>query len=278
MGYRRHLRRALAAIGVGTLIAVAPVAPASAEPPTNDDMSGATVFTLPYRDGQVTVEATTSAEESAFAGLCGSPVERGVWFTTTATESTSLVVDALDSTYGAGVLVASGHPGSLVPLACSSQGFLPEVPVSAGQAIYILVFDNDDIVDSFPILALSVFHPVPLPEISMTLDRRGTVNRTGVAQISGTVTCTFDGPQWMLTEVTGNAGQRKPDPVAFFFLEPLPRPCDGVTQTWTAEVSGERRITAGKLRVAAFALACTTDPSCVNGFVEGTVQLRRSPT
>ncbi len=139
---RRRPLLALTAVVLGCA-ALLPSAPAaSAAPPSNDDISGATVLgPVPFHLEQDTTEATTSAEEAAFNAFCGAPAfEHAVWFTATAIADNNVVADVTASDYTAGILVFTGEPGNLTPLTC--QPGIVSGPVTAGETIYLVVFGD----------------------------------------------------------------------------------------------------------------------------------------
>ena len=117
---RRHPLLALAAVLLGFAALLPTASTASAAPPLNDDISGATAIgPVPFHLEQDTTEATTSAEEAALNDFCGAPAfENAVWFTATAVADNNVVADVTASDYAAGILVLTGEPGNLSPLIC----------------------------------------------------------------------------------------------------------------------------------------------------------------
>ena len=80
----------------------------------------------------------------------------------------------------------------------------------------------------------------------MTVDRRGTVDKTGVAHISGTVTCSSGDVNAILFDVFGEVRQRdRPVFITGFFDAFLETPCDGSTQPWDAFVFADNGLFAG---------------------------------
>src|SRR3954465_7979457 len=111
---RRRLLLRGAVLGALVMSVVAVGGSASAAPPANDDIGGAVVITepLPFSSTQSTVDATTSADETALQSFCGSPAfEHAVWFTATPAQDEVVAVDVSGTDYGAGVLVLTGSPG-----------------------------------------------------------------------------------------------------------------------------------------------------------------------
>jgi hypothetical protein len=139
-------RRRLLTCGVLSALlmsAVGVASPAWAAAPGNDDIGGAVAITepLPFTTSESTVEATTSAAETALNNFCGAPaLEHGVWFSLTPTVDEFLAVDVTASDYSAGILVLTGTPGNLTPINC-----LPgqvSGPFTAGQTYFLLVFGD----------------------------------------------------------------------------------------------------------------------------------------
>lgn len=273
---RRHPILAFAAVLLG-LAALLPVAStASAAPPGNDDIAGATVLgPAPFNVVQDTTEATTSAEEAAFDDFCEAPrFENGVWFTATATADVSVVADVTASDYSAGILVLVGEPGNLSPVLCS-QGVVSG-QLSAGQTIYLLVFGDGLTAETSGQLVLDTYLAPPAPTVDVTIDPRGTADKAGVAHVSGTVTCTSDDPEGILFDVSGFMSQKigRGFIEGYFYVEQF-TPCDGATRPWSAEVFGNGRYAGGKAATVAFAFGCDSF-SCGEGYTEATIQLSRN--
>ena len=205
---RRRPLLALTAVVLGCA-ALLPSAPAaSAAPPSNDDISGATVLgPVPFHLEQDTTEATTSAEEAAFNAFCGAPAfEHAVWFTATAIADNNVVADVTASDYTAGILVLTGEPGNLTPLTC--QPGIVSGPVTAGETIYLVVFGDGVSEATSGQLVLDTYLAPSGPSIDVTIDPRGTVDKAGVVHVSGTVSCTTDAPEGILFDVSGTLQQR----------------------------------------------------------------------
>ena len=117
--------------------------PASAAPPINDTISTATtITTVPFTDTVDTTEATTDEEDAAVNSGCGAPVTNGsVWYSLTAGDAPAYIVDVTQSSYQAGVIVATGTPGDLTLVNCGpgSIGF-QSVP---GETYYLMAFSDD---------------------------------------------------------------------------------------------------------------------------------------
>ena len=246
----RHPLLAFAAVLLGLAALLPTASTASAAPPDNDDISGATVLgPVPFHVEQDTTEATTSAEEAAFNDFCGAPAfEHAVWFTATAIADNNVVADVTASDYSAGILVLTGEPGNLSPLIC--QPGTCRARWSLGETIYLVVFGDGVSEATSGQLVLDTYLAPPPPSVDVTIDPRGTVDKAGVAHVSGTVSCTSDDPEGILFDVSGSLQQRvgRGFVDGFFFSEQL-TPCDGVTRPWSADASpGLASSLAGRLR------------------------------
>ena len=142
MSKRRVLLRCVV-VGALVMSAVALGGSASAAPPANDDIGGAVVINepLPFSSTQSTLEATTSADETALQSFCGSPAfEHAVWFTATPTQDEIVAVDVSASDYGAGILILTGTPGNLSPVNCQPSRIAG--PATGGQTYFVVVFGD----------------------------------------------------------------------------------------------------------------------------------------
>src|SRR3954453_22476053 len=115
----KHFRRAAVAALVfaklvmseGTALAVAA---------GNDVYGGRTVVgAIPFTDSLDTTEASTDSNDSDVNVQCGAPATAAsVWYEVTAVADGGLAADVSSSTYSAGVIVATGSPGSWSLVAC----------------------------------------------------------------------------------------------------------------------------------------------------------------
>ena len=266
----------LVAVGAGVPLAT----PAFAAAPSNDDATGATVIdastTFPINED--TTEATTSAEETALNAGCGAPaVEHGVWFVTTPAAAGFFAVDVTQSDYSAGIMALSGTPGNFTVLACS-PGTLSG-PVDAGQTIYLMVFGDNLLGNGVTSgqLVLNIRPAVAPPTLDVTIDSFGSADKQGVAHIAGTVTCSSDDGQGTVFDVFGELRQRvgRATIVGQFDVG-LFTPCDGTTQSWSADVVPfNGQFAGGRTASITGAFGCGTD-QCNTSFLETTIQLRRN--
>ena len=177
----------VAAAGTATIALAGPASPAFAAVPSNDTIGGATVISaVPFSETIDTSEATTDAQDAAINSQCGAPATNGsVWYQLTAAEA-GYLVDVSQSNFSAGVIVATGTPGSLAIVTCGpgSVGFAANL----GTTYYIMAFSDQPSVVGGQ-LTISVTAATPPPQVSLTVDPVGTVTKQGTAIITGTYTC-----------------------------------------------------------------------------------------
>jgi hypothetical protein len=160
---------------------------AHAAPPSNDDITNATVVTGPsFTDSLDTREATAAAVDQA----CGAAT---VWYQYTPTAETQLTVDAYS--YESFIGLFSGDPSNPTYHGCT-QYYL-STRLTPGQTYYISVGSSywgpapPGAVGPGGDLTVNInVQEVPplLTTVSATVDD-GTVTRYGVVTLSGTVTC-----------------------------------------------------------------------------------------
>src|SRR5712691_1988781 len=228
--------------------------------PANDDPGGAVaITTVPSTITQNTSDATTSAEETALNAFCGAPtLAQGVWFQFTPTVSEDLAADVTGSDYSAGILVLTGSPGNFTPILCGPGRVTG--PVTAGQTYYLLIFGDGFLTAATSgNLVLRVSPAIPAPTITVTINPRGTVDKTGNANISGTVTCSSTDGSGIVFDVFGSLRQT----VGRIFVdgsfdELLFSACDGTPVNWTALVFGfNGKFAGGKAAIVAIGFGCT---------------------
>lgn len=263
-----------AALVLGVAGVVPAALPAAAAAPANDTQAGATElvgFTTVVQD---TTEATTSADETALNEYCGAPeFEQAVWFLASPAQDGFVAVDVASSSYSAGILVLEDTPGGLLPVSCGPGRVAG--PVAAGGTYYVVVFGDGLTLQTSGELVLSVEPGVEPPQVDLTVDRRGSVDRSGVATISGTVTCTSADGSGLVFELFGELRQAVGRfTVSGAFGQFVGTSCDGETYPWSAQVAAPNgKFAGGKAATLAIAFACTD--GCSEGYVEATIQLTK---
>jgi hypothetical protein len=231
----RTLARATGLLGLVAGTAVLTAVPASAAPPSNDVITGATAITaLPFAETVDTTEATTDAEDAAVNTNCGAPATNGsVWYTLTAGESPAYVVDVSQSDFAAGVIVATGTPGNLSIVTCGPQTVGFEAVV--GETYYLMAFSDTPEVPGGQ-LSIAVRESGPAPKVSMTVKDTGKANKNGTATISGTYTCIGEAD---LVVVQGTLQQEQANEVQVRGNFDVPDLKCGGTFDWSIEVAPE---------------------------------------
>jgi hypothetical protein len=257
-------------VALSSLTFAAPVL--AAPPPGNDDYAGRTVIgSLPFSDSVDTTKAGTDADDEELNAQCGAPAtDASVWYELSATFDGTVLVDVSASTYSAGVIVATGGPGSFSVVSCG-PGFVGFGTVT-GETYTILAFDHQqDGSGNGGTLEIVVDVAPPPPEVDVTVDPVGTFNsQTGSATITGTVTCTGEADfAFIDVELSQSVGR--------FVISGFGSTgftCDGTTQPWSVEVFGSNGLFKGGRAVSVtFALACGAF-SCGEDFESTTVMLR----
>lgn len=249
----RNLVRSGLLLGTMTALALVAAVPASAAAaPANDTIAGATaIAAVPFTETVDTTEATTDAEDAAVNTTCGAPATNGsVWYTFEATAAAYLV-DVSQSGFTAGVIIATGTPGNLTLVDCGpgSLGFT----VTVGEKYYVMAFSDDPAVVGGQ-LTITVSETDPAPEVSMTVDDTGKVNKkTGTATISGTYTCSTSADFMLLN---GRLSQQQGDVQISGLFDVTELKCGG-TFGWTAEIAPESgKFTRGMAATVALTAAC----------------------
>jgi len=220
--------------------------------PSNDDISNATTFsTLPFSDGPIdTTSATTAADDPSCAGNGHS-----VWYAFTLSSDVTVEIDTFNSDYDTTLSAYTGSPGNLTQIACNDD---------AGDGVQsAIVFDAMGGTTYF-IMAASFFDspggtlflhadvPPPPLHIGLTVSSTGLVNpKTGVATVSGTITCNNDARYFIASELDQRIGRQILR--GFFGIDDV---CTAPSSGWSAQVTAENGLyVAGRAVVSAFARA-----------------------
>ena len=264
------MRRLLVAIVATLTIGAAPAAVFAASP-GNDTFAGATAASIGFSETIDTSDATTDADDAQLNDSCGAPAtDASVWYAIDGTDQV-VIVDVSASNYSAGALVGVGTEGNLETVACGPglTAFFGE----AGTTYYVLAIDDQgDGAGNGGSLTISFSAAPPPPTIDFTVDPIGRVNtRTGVATISGTVSCQDSD----FVEIDVEAHQSVGRFVVRGFGSSFEfGTCDGTSHAWSADIYPENgKFAGGKAITASFSFGCGAF-DCNGGYVEQTVMLR----
>lgn len=220
--------------------------------PSNDTIGEATrISALPFGDVTGTVLATTDADDVQAGGGCGQPtISHSVWYAFTAGPSdTTVLFDATASSYLPGIIIATGVPGAVTPIACDGGTALAVVPTIPGTTYYALIYDSSG---NGGRLDVTVAPTPPPPTIHVWFGDEGTVNPLGgAAHVVGIYDCSSAG----LASIFGRATQQRRS--GFVDAEGLT--CDGARHTFSATATPDeanRWFIPGKLTVEFNVVAC----------------------
>jgi hypothetical protein len=198
-------RIAVSILTLGLLLG-APAAVLAAAP-TNNTYAGRTVIgSIPFSDTVDTTEANVGGNDAGMNADCGAPAtDASVWYSLTATSDGNLTVDVSKSDYSAGVIVATGSPGSFVLQACGPG--LVGFQATTGETYTILAFDDQsDGIGNGGTLNFSV---TPPPVLHLTVDPVGTIDgKTNLVTVTGTLSCSLPTEVQMYGDIRQRAGRQ----------------------------------------------------------------------
>jgi hypothetical protein len=243
-----------------------------AQAPSNDTFANATVISsLPFSDTLDTTQATTDSDDAEVLAACGQsvPVAATVWYAVTPSADQIVAIDTSGSTYTAGVGVVTGAPGGFSAVSCFiGSGSFSAV---AGETYYVDVADISGGTGGTLNVAITAPAPTP-PELQLSVDGVGQFDpRTGVATVTGTVTCTAGASGQVFVSLSQQVGRIAT--IAGFGFAVFS--CDGTEQPWSASVqpfSGEFK--GGHANVVADAFVCNL-AGCASDHVERTIVLHQ---
>ena len=249
-------------------------ASALAAPPANDTFAGATVAGLGFSETLDTSQATTDATDADANSTCGAPMtDASVWYSYTAATDGGVAVDVSQSDYSAGAIVVSGSPGSFFVEACGPGA--TAFTATAGTTYHVMAIDDQyDGGGNGGTLRISIDEAPPPPTLSVTVDPTGYVNaKTGVATITGTITCTDATFVETFTQLRQPVGKRA-FVNGFGGLFTGGEICSGTPQPWSSDVYPDGgKFVGGKSASFTTSFACGPI-QCTDGYSEQTVKLR----
>jgi hypothetical protein len=267
------MKRLAIATSLLLLASLAVVAPVAAAAPPNDLYAGRVPIALGDSVTLDTTEATTDADDDELNATCGAPaMDASVWYELTAASDGWIAIDVSESSYSAGVFVATGSPGSFEVVACAPGAAAFEAVAGETYAI-VAIDDQSDGGGNGGTLQLQVAEVPPPPEITLAVDPTGRFNsKTGSATISGSLTCTGGPAEFSFVDVFVRQKVGRVFIDGGGTIEGFE--CDGTAQRWSVEVFGFNGLfKGGKALTATFAFACG-EFLCGEGFEERIVQLK----
>jgi hypothetical protein len=240
---------------------------AMAVPPPNDDFDSATVISsLPFTDSLNTTEATTAGDDPDCFG--NGPT---VWYSFTAGSDILVDANTFGSDYDTTISVYTGSRGSLTQIACNDDTVSLQSQVVFQATTGVTYFIMVGAFASGPggNLQLTVQEALP-PEISLSLDNTGFVDRQGVASISGSVSCN--------QPLGVNIGISLTQPVGRVVIQGFGGTfvnCEPPSVPWKVSISGTNgRFAGGRAHVEADAFACNSAGFCTSDHKSADIRLR----
>jgi hypothetical protein len=260
-----------AALALGS-VAVAPAVAAV----SNDSVGGAIALAIPDSYTEDTTGANQSdADEVALNQFCGAPVvEHGVWFSVTPSTDGPYAFDTTASDYSAGMMVFDGAPSANSFVNCGPGLVIQDL--IGGHTYNILAFGDGLSAETSGSLTISTRVATPAPDLSLTINKSGSVDHFGTVHIWGAATCTSVDGSGQVLEIFGDVTQRVGRMLIHGSFDTSPfTPCDGIAHRWDAYFSGDNGIFAGGKAISlALGFGCTD--LCSDTFVERTIQLSRN--
>jgi hypothetical protein len=249
----RSISKLLARLAL-VLIALATfTAPAFAAAPSNDTLAGAKLVTLGFSETIDTTEATTDDDRQLLKSCPAPATDASVWYTIVG-DGTKVAVDVGDSSYSAGVIVATRSHGKLETVACADG--VVSFDAEAGTQYSVLAFDDQfDGGGNGGTLRIT-FSESRFPDINFSVDSYGKLDpSSGSATIAGSYTCTVGASFEIFVDATQRQGRSTVVGSGDFQGE-----CDGTAQRWSAVVEPESgKFSDAKLETRSFGVASVPD-------------------
>ena len=238
--------------------------------PPNDTFEHATqISSLPFSQVLDTTQATIDSTDLEALAACGGPSITGaatVWYeyTPPVDQSVLILTGPVPPSYGAGVAVLTGSPGSLSAVTCFPS--LGSFSATAGVTYHIVVADISG--GSGGELHFSV----STPGVEIKVDRFGRFDpKTGVATATGTFTC----PSGLSGQISGELSQRTT--FASTGANPIDVSCNGAAQPWSIAFTPFAKFTGGPADVSVAISVVGFPGGGVGDFVNQRVILRGPP-
>lgn len=265
--------RRIVPIVAGLAILLLSASPSIAARPAlpNDEIGGAIAVQLGVSETQDTTRATSSETD---AQECV-PTTHTVFYSYMATEDGRLLAQTFGSDYDTTIHVLVAADGGFQVIACNDDtpGSLESAVAFDSVAGTTYYFQVGSFADSPGGNLVFTVEPGPPPlEISLTLDARGTLDRsTNTVTVSGSVTCSESVGVEIFGEVSQRVGRRVIRGSFGTFIE-----CTaGEPVSWSASATGEAGIFApGPAQLAAQAFGCNA-LECAFTEASRSISLRR---
>lgn len=273
-------RRAIVAALVALLSLVVPMAgPAHAAPPPNDERADAVRITsLPFTHSTDTREATVAPDDPS-AG-CVNPLAT-VWYMLRLDRSRQVVITTFGSSYDTTLSVFTMSGGVVTPIACNDDNQTLQAAVTflatAGTRYWIMagtccggppghVGPGGDLV-------LNATVAPPPVRADLTVDGEGTVDRDGVATVTGTVRCNVQATAEVYVRLRQIYDRHIASGDQFAVM-----PCGPRRSAWSVEVHTFTSVVFGPGGADVDALLVARDPlTSDQESVQTEIRLRRSP-
>ena len=247
---RKLFARLALALGILATFAT----PALAAAPSNDTFANAKSVALGFSETLDTTQATTDSADAQANADCGAPVtDASVWYALDGTGG-GVKVDVSASSYSAGVIVATGAPGSLTLIACGPGA--TAFNAQAGTRYYVLAFDDqDDGRGNGGTLSIQ-FQPTLVPAVDFSISQYGSFDtRTGAATIRGSYTCSAGASFVIFVDAVQKVGRG-----AVTGFEVFEGTCDDTIRPWSVVIAPEiGKFAGGQVKVNAFGIAFGAD-------------------
>jgi hypothetical protein len=270
----QHKIHIVLVVAIAAVMSFGLTARSVAAQPLNDDFANAFVISGPgYSDSGSTDDATESPDDPAVANgsLCGGG--NTVWYTFTAAADTRLVIDTFGSAYDTTLGVYVGGPGSFAEVTCnddwSSLQSRVEFDAAAGVTYGIVIgtccWAGNLYGGNY---VISVSEPPPPFDLDLTIDGGSIDKVTGVATITGTITCNTPGWFDLYILVEQRSGK-----LVTRGEQWTSGPCEGATPvSLTVRPSGSVAFKSGRVGVTANFSGCDSF-TCDSGQVVATIKL-----
>lgn len=197
-------------------------------PPVNDDFDDASALApLPFGEDLDTSEATAAEDDPAPS--CSEPLPSTVWYTITPSTTDRVHVEVRGNDFAPTLALYRGTRGALTEMACSAGGTTPAVELDPdpGTTYHVLVGGATGDAGQLRVDAKLAF------VVRLTISEGKVDPRSGIATISGTITCNRPSFVFVDGELSQMVARHSVRGRIGSFVE-----CDGAVP-WSASVTGD---------------------------------------